>query len=87
MGEVSLEYPIELKVVGLLFGKGCVCVFVCVCVCVCAYVHACVRVCLKGYKLFGVGGDMFLILTLLICCQGRHYFCSKVFPFGCTNIF
>ena len=42
MGEVSLEYPIELKVVGLLFGKGCVCVCLCVCVCVC--VHTCMLV-------------------------------------------
>lgn len=32
------------------------CAYVCVC--------ACIHVCLKGYMLFGVGGnDMFLILT------------------------
>ena len=60
---------------------------VCVCVCVCTCVHACVHVCLKGYMLFGVGEDMFLILTLLICCQGQHYFCSKVFPLDAQTYF
>lgn len=81
MGEVSPEYPIELKIVGLLSGKGCVCAHTHRCM------HACVHVYLKGYMLFGIGGKMFLILTLLICCQGQHYFCSKVFPFGCTSMF
>lgn len=32
MGKVSPESPIELKIVGLLSGEGCVCVHTCVCV-------------------------------------------------------
>lgn len=55
MGEVSPEYPIELKIVGLLSGKGCVCA--------CTHVHACLCTCVskRVYAFWGGGQYVFNI--------------------------
>ena len=59
MGEVSPEYPIELKIVFFLSGKGCVCV----CVCVCVHVRACLCTCVskRVYAFWGRGRYVFNI--------------------------
>ena len=50
MGEVSPEYPIELKIVGLLSGKGCVCARPHGCACLCTCVSKRVSACWGGGK-------------------------------------